>query len=68
MVMWRVSRNEKEDLNVDEFLYCYELSQISAFLGFWTFKNRDRETKIIQRLPSSSHEWKDSYVFVCGDN
>jgi hypothetical protein len=24
--------------------------------------------KVIQGLPSSNHEWKYNYVFVCGDN
>ncbi len=38
MVIWRVSSNGQEDLTMDEFLFCYELSQIVVSLG-WTFKN-----------------------------
>jgi hypothetical protein len=54
---------------VDEFFYCYEPSQILASPGFWTFKNRDRDTKIIQGLRSSNHEWKDatsSFMVIIG--
>ena len=53
---------------MDEFLFCYELNQIVASHGFWMFKNRDVETKIVQGLPLSNRYWKDGYVFVCGDN
>jgi hypothetical protein len=68
MVMWRVSSNKREDLTVDEFLFCYEPCQIAASPGFWTFKHHDMETRIIHGLPSSNRSWKDGYVFVCGDN
>jgi hypothetical protein len=68
MVMWRVNSNGHEDLTVDEFLFCYEPCQIALSRGFWTFKNRDANTRVIQGLPSSDRIWKDKYFFVCGDN
>jgi hypothetical protein len=68
MVMWRVSSNGREDLTVDEFLFCYEPCQIALSPGFWTFKHHDMETRIVHGLPSSNRTWKDGYVFVCGDN
>jgi hypothetical protein len=68
MVMWRVNSNGQEDLTVDEFLFCYEPCQIALSRGFWTFKNRDANTRIVQGLPSSDRIWKDKYFFVCGDN
>ncbi len=68
MVMWKVSSNGREDLTVDEFLFCYELYQIVLSSSFWTFKHRDMETRIVQGLPSSNRTWKDGYVFVYGDN
>jgi hypothetical protein len=68
MVMWRVSSNGREDLTVDEFLFCYEPCQIAASPGFWMFKHRNIETRIVHGLPSSNKSWKDGYVFVCGDN
>uniref|UniRef100_A0A2N9HNJ5 Transposase (putative) gypsy type domain-containing protein n=1 Tax=Fagus sylvatica TaxID=28930 RepID=A0A2N9HNJ5_FAGSY len=68
MVMWRVTSNGSEDLTVDEFLFCYEPCQIALSRGFWTFKNRDANTRIVQGLPSSDRIWKDKYFFVCGDN
>jgi hypothetical protein len=68
MVMWRVSSNGSEDLTVDEFLFCYKPCQIALSRGFWTFKNRDANTRIVQGLPLSDRIWKDKYFFVCGDN
>jgi hypothetical protein len=68
MVMWRVNSNGREDLTVDEFLFCYEPCQIAASLDFWTFKHRDTDTRIIQGLPLSNRTWKDRNIFVCGDN
>ena len=68
MVMWRVSSNGEKDLTVDEFLFCYEPVQIALSRGFWTFKNRDANSKVVQGLPSSDRIWKDGYFFVCGDN
>jgi hypothetical protein len=68
MVMWRVSSNGREDLMVDEFLFCYEPCQIALSPRFWTFKHRDMETRIVHGLPSSNRSWKGGYVFVCGDN
>uniref|UniRef100_A0A2N9GNP9 Transposase (putative) gypsy type domain-containing protein n=1 Tax=Fagus sylvatica TaxID=28930 RepID=A0A2N9GNP9_FAGSY len=68
MVMWRVNSNGEEDLTVDEFLFCYEPVQIALSQGFWTFKNRDANSRVVQGLPSSDRIWKDGYFFVCGDN
>uniref|UniRef100_A0A2N9FF04 Transposase (putative) gypsy type domain-containing protein n=1 Tax=Fagus sylvatica TaxID=28930 RepID=A0A2N9FF04_FAGSY len=68
MVMWRVTSNGEEDLTVDEFLFCYEPVQIALSRGFWTFKNRDVNSRVVQGLPSSDRIWKDGYFFVCGDN
>uniref|UniRef100_A0A2N9H4B1 Uncharacterized protein n=1 Tax=Fagus sylvatica TaxID=28930 RepID=A0A2N9H4B1_FAGSY len=36
--------------------------------GFWTFKNRDANSRVVQGLPTSDRIWKDKYFFVCGDN
>uniref|UniRef100_A0A2N9FPG2 Transposase (putative) gypsy type domain-containing protein n=1 Tax=Fagus sylvatica TaxID=28930 RepID=A0A2N9FPG2_FAGSY len=68
MVMWRVCSNGSEDLSVDEFLFCYEPCQIALSRGFWTFKNRDANSRVVQGLPTSDRIWKDKYFFVCGDN
>uniref|UniRef100_A0A2N9EEI0 Transposase (putative) gypsy type domain-containing protein n=1 Tax=Fagus sylvatica TaxID=28930 RepID=A0A2N9EEI0_FAGSY len=68
MVMWRVNSNGEEDLTVDEFLFYYEPVQIALSRGFWTFKNRDVNSRVVQGLPSSDRIWKDGYFFVCGDN
>ena len=48
MVMWRVTSNRQEDLTVDKFLFCYEPCQITLSPGFWMFKHRDTDTRIVQ--------------------
>uniref|UniRef100_A0A2N9J5W0 Uncharacterized protein n=1 Tax=Fagus sylvatica TaxID=28930 RepID=A0A2N9J5W0_FAGSY len=45
MIMWRVNSNEEEDLTMDEFLFYYEPVQIALSQGFWTFKNRDANSR-----------------------
>ena len=68
MVMWRINSNGQEDLTVDEFLFYYEPCHIALSQSFWTFKNRDANTRIVQGLPSFDRIWKDGHFFVCGDN
>uniref|UniRef100_A0A2N9EZW6 Transposase (putative) gypsy type domain-containing protein n=1 Tax=Fagus sylvatica TaxID=28930 RepID=A0A2N9EZW6_FAGSY len=68
MVMWRECSDGLDDITVEEFLYCFESSQIAASPGFWTFRNRDNAVKLVEGLPSSNRGWKDGYFFVCGDN
>ena len=68
MVMWRECSDGLDDIIVEEFLYCFESSQIAASLSFWTFRNRDNLVKLVERLPSSNRGWMDGYFFVCGDN
>uniref|UniRef100_A0A2N9HBC9 Uncharacterized protein n=1 Tax=Fagus sylvatica TaxID=28930 RepID=A0A2N9HBC9_FAGSY len=68
MVMWKVLSDGKDDITLDELLFCYKPSQIPAYPGFWTLNMRQRGLKLIVGNPSSNREWKDNYVFVCGDN
>uniref|UniRef100_A0A2N9G9C7 Uncharacterized protein n=1 Tax=Fagus sylvatica TaxID=28930 RepID=A0A2N9G9C7_FAGSY len=68
MVMWKVLSDGKDDITLDELLFCYKPSQIPASPGFWTLNMRQRGLKLIVGNPSSNREWKDNYVFVCGDN
>uniref|UniRef100_A0A2N9GRU2 Uncharacterized protein n=1 Tax=Fagus sylvatica TaxID=28930 RepID=A0A2N9GRU2_FAGSY len=68
MVMWKVLSGGKDDLTVDELLFCYKPVQIPASKGFWSLNMRQRGLKLIVGTPSSNREWKDDYVFVCGDN
>jgi hypothetical protein len=68
MVMWKVLSEGKDDLTLDELLFCYKPCQIPASPGFWSLNMRQRGLKLIVGNPSSNREWKDDYVFVCGDN
>jgi hypothetical protein len=68
MVMWKVLSDGKDDLTIDELLFCYKPCQIPASPGFWSLNMQQRGLKLIVGTPSSNREWKDNYVFVCGDN
>ena len=68
MVMWKVLSDGKDDLTVDELLFCYKPCQIPASPGFRSLNMRQWGLKLIVGTPSSNREWKDNYVFVCGDN
>ena len=68
MVMWRVCSKGADSFTVDKILYCYKPCQIAVSLGFWTLNVRQRNLKLVTSLPSSNREWKDDYIFVCGDN
>uniref|UniRef100_A0A2N9F591 Transposase (putative) gypsy type domain-containing protein n=1 Tax=Fagus sylvatica TaxID=28930 RepID=A0A2N9F591_FAGSY len=68
MVMWKESNDGLDDITVEEFLYCFEPSQIAASPSFWTFRNRDNLVKLVEGLPSFNRGWKNGYFFVCGDN
>jgi hypothetical protein len=68
MVMWKVCSNGSDDLTLDELLFCYKPCQIAVSPRFWTLSARQRGLKLVVGNPSSNREWKDDYVFVCGDN
>ena len=54
---------------MDEFLFCYEPCQIALSSGFWTFKNCDADTRIVQgclRLIGSRRTDISSYVVTTG--
>uniref|UniRef100_A0A2N9HFQ4 Uncharacterized protein n=1 Tax=Fagus sylvatica TaxID=28930 RepID=A0A2N9HFQ4_FAGSY len=68
MVMWKVLSDGKDDLTMDELLFCYKPCQIPASPGFWSLNMRQRGLKLVVGTPSSNREWKDNFVFVCGDN
>ena len=68
MVLWRVSSKGADSITVDEFLYCYKPCQIAVSPGFWTMNNSKKGMKLVTGLPTSNREWKDDYIFVCGEN
>jgi hypothetical protein len=52
----------KDDLTVDELLFCYKPCQIPASPGFWSLNMRQRGLKLVVGNPSSNREWKDDFV------
>uniref|UniRef100_A0A2N9H4N6 Uncharacterized protein n=1 Tax=Fagus sylvatica TaxID=28930 RepID=A0A2N9H4N6_FAGSY len=53
MVTWKECSDGLEDITVEEFLYCFEPSQIAASPNFWTFRNRDN----LERLPEEGDDF-----------
>uniref|UniRef100_A0A2N9EW45 Major facilitator superfamily (MFS) profile domain-containing protein n=1 Tax=Fagus sylvatica TaxID=28930 RepID=A0A2N9EW45_FAGSY len=47
MVMWKVLSDGKDDLTIDELLFCYKPCQIPASPGFWSLNMRQRGLKLI---------------------
>ena len=68
MVIWKVCSGGEDDLTLDELLFCCKPCQIAASPRFWSLNMRQRGLKLVVGNPSSNREWKDNYVFVCGDN
>ncbi len=54
MVMWKVLSDGKDDLSIDELLFCYKPCQIPASPGFWSLNMRQRGLKLIVGTPSSN--------------
>ena len=68
MVVWKECNDGQDDITVEEFLYCFKSSQIAASPSFWTFRNREESSRLVEELPLSNRRWKDGYFFVCADN
>ncbi len=68
MVMWKVCSKGDDSLTVYDLLFCYKPCQIAVSPRFWTLNARHRGLKLVTGQPSSNREWKDDYIFVCGDN
>ena len=66
--MWSKSSDGLDDVTVEEFLYCFEPTQITTFPGFWTFRNKEVSVRLVDGLQSSNRGWKDEYFFIYGDN
>ena len=65
-VLWREVFRGDRPLTVDEFLYCYKLSEIRQSLGFYQFTARGKDCRMIRSLPSSDRKWKTEFFFVSG--
>ena len=67
-VLWKVVHGVDIDLTVDELLYCYKLSKITASPGVKGLTFRSKLLRLIPDLPKSNRYWKPRYFFLCGDN
>ena len=65
-VLWREVFEGNRPLTVDEFLYCYKLSEIKQSLGFYQFTARGKDYRLIKSIVSSDRNWKTEFFFVSG--
>ena len=65
-ILWREVFGGDRLLTVDEFLYCYKLSEINQSLSFYQFTARGSDCRLIKSLASSDRNWKTKFIFVSG--
>ena len=52
-VLWREVFEGDRPLTVDEFLFCYKLSEINQSLGFYQFTAKGKDCRLIKSLVTS---------------
>ena len=51
VVLWQVSGGGRYNLLVEEFFYCYKISELER--GWYYFSARDKKVVLVKDLPSS---------------
>jgi len=65
-ILWREVFKGDHSLTMDEFFYCYKLSEINQSLGFYQFSARGTNCRLIKSLLTSDRNWKIEFFFVSG--
>ena len=65
-ILWREVFGGNRPLTVDEFLFCYKLSEINQSLNFHQFTAKGKDCRLIKSLASSDRNWKSEFIFVFG--
>ncbi|KAL0012792.1 hypothetical protein SO802_007900 [Lithocarpus litseifolius] len=52
---------------MDEFHYCYKLSEIKQSTGFYQFSSRGPQFSLIKGFSSSDRAWKKDFFFIFGN-
>ena len=65
-VLWREVFEGNFPLTVDKFLYCYKPFEINQSLGFYQFKAKGRDYRLIKSLVTSDRNWNTKFFFVSG--
>ena len=60
-VLWREVFEGDRPLTVDEFLYCYKLSEINQSFSFYQFTAKGKDCRLIKSLVTSDKNWKMSF-------
>ena len=63
-ILWKDVFGGNRPLTVDEFLFCYKLSEINQSLGFYQFPAWGKDCRLIKSLASSNRNWKTEFIFI----
>ena len=63
-ILWREVFGGDCPLTVDEFLYCYQPSEINQSSGFYQFTARANDCRLIKSLASFDRNWKMEFIFI----
>jgi len=66
-VLWHEVFEGNLPITVDEFLYCYEPSEITKSTSFYQFSSRGPQFNLIRGHSSFDRLWKMKFVFVSGN-
>ena len=66
-VLWRETLEGNCPITVDEFLYCYKLSEIKKSAGFYQFSSRGPHFSLIKGRSSSDRLRKTEFFIIFGD-
>ena len=65
-VLWKEVFEGKCPLTVDEFFYCYKLSEINQSFDFYQFTAKGKDYRLIKFLVTSDRNWKMEFFFISG--
>ena len=66
-VLWREALEGNCPITVDEFLYCYKLSEIKKSAGFYQFSYRGSYYSLIKGRNSFDKLWKKEFFIISGN-
>ena len=66
-VLWREALEGNCPITVDEFLYCYKLSEIKRSTGFYQFSSRGSHYSLIKGRNLSDRLWKTEFFIISGN-
>ena len=66
-VLWHEALEGNRPIIADEFLYCYQPSEIKQLAGFYQFSSRGPQFSLIKGCSSSDRFWKKEFFIISGN-